>query len=135
MPGRRPPPPFGDSANGRAIGGIGRPAVRWKGDIMELKKILAASALGAAVVIGAAAPAFAVTENVGGGVWYHTGGDEGETIHSDYYHGSACHSSTAKNARGTTDKTIAARGYKSYASVPATDDVDYAYWNNQATGC
>jgi hypothetical protein len=34
-----------------------------------------------------------------------------------------------------SDKTVAAKTYWARSAVPGTDKVDYAYWNNTASGC
>lgn len=139
-----PSPPTENGSQGTETGVGTALHENTKGNIVNLKKILVAGAAGMAIALGAAAPAFADVsiagckdgwESAGGGCFYHTGGGAGDTIKSQYYHGKVCHSATAKNAHGTSDKTVAAKKNTARASVKGTDDTDYAYWDNEPPEC
>lgn len=87
--------------------------------------MVVAGAVAVGLVVGGAAPAHAVTQNVGGGTWSY--GVTATTNYSNYYHGSYYHRSTAYNSSGT-QRAYGEAGYWSRAGVKATLSGNQAAW-------
>ncbi|MPY58183.1 lactococcin 972 family bacteriocin [Streptomyces spongiae] len=95
---------------------------------MRFKKPLQALVVSAAFVTAAAAPALAVTKEVGGGTWSY--GTTSETVWSNYFHSSSKHGSSVRNGYGDEERSACVNADKwSYADLPAhPEETDYAYW-------
>lgn len=89
-------------------------------------RLAAAAGLGAAA-FSLAAPALATTKHVGGGTWDY--GRNSSITWSHYYHGKACHGSTAVGE--STYRTPDTPGGKwARAVVKAAQSGNKAYWRN-----
>lgn len=99
---------------------------------MKIKNIVATGSMALGLIAGAASPALATTELVGGGQWeYGTGFFYS---YSNYYHPDNCHSSTVINGADERDKDYAKKENWSTAKVDTTIYDNEAYYDND-TAC
>ena len=104
-----------------------------KGSVMALRKIntitrcTLALAAGAAV-LGIAAPAYAQVISIGGGTWDF--GENGSTVWSHYYHGSACHGSSVYTNVVKRSPDTAAGSWARISAAARPWQVDSSYWRH-----
>jgi lactococcin 972 family bacteriocin len=87
-------------------------------------------AVGIAISLAAAAPAFATTESVGGGTWKY---GVGFTNWSDYHHPTKNHRSSVQRAGWTVRSDCTAPNYWSHASMTSGPSGNKAFWNNSCS--
>jgi len=97
-----------------------------------MRKILTISAVTAAIVLGAAAPALATTVNIGGGTWnYGTSYvfPVSEGVYSDYYHPSNHHSGTSICAANNVTVHAAAGSWANSSTSCGYGGATHALYN------
>lgn len=101
-------------------------------NLMKPRRIAIVGLTSAAMVLGAAAPALAVVDYVGGGTWNYGVNNNGGEVWSNYHHPNNNHRSSVINGYGEYRSSgCVGKGVWSYASLRAhPDDTDYAYWSN-----
>lgn len=97
---------------------------------MRFEKPLKTLVASAVMVVATAAPALAVTKEVGGGTWDYGATDR--TVWSNYYHSSKNHGSSVLNGYNETERSACVgRNKWSYADLPAhPDETDEAFWRH-----
>ncbi|MFE9658434.1 lactococcin 972 family bacteriocin [Streptomyces sp. NPDC005955] len=91
---------------------------------MSIKRRIKVAVAAGALVAATATPAFAVVQNIGGGIWDHGAGTA--NVWSDYYHKDKCHGSTSVGKTIQSDE--AAKGTWSMTQVQAKLSGNQTYY-------
>ena len=95
---------------------------------MSATKKIALSIAAGVAVLGAAAPAYAVIKEVGGGTWDY--GTNNTTVWSYYYHGSVCHGSSVETHVIKRSPNTAGGAWARVTDRDRPLAVDKSYWRH-----